>query len=86
MTFADFEEAKRIQHKVGIASGNLVALRRIADTAVKYPLSRRSYKLRVDDDPNLELLVDADVFAMMIKYYEQEVKTLNEQFAALGEN
>ena len=86
MTFADFEEAKRIQHKVGIASGNLVALRRIAYAAVKYPLLHRSYKLRVDDDPNLELLVDSDVFAMMIKYYEQEVKTLNEQFAALGEN
>ena len=84
MTYEDFEKAKLIQHKVGVASGNLVTLRHIADIALKYPLLQRSYKIKVNDDPSLEMIVDPEFIGMAIEYYEQEIETLNEQFAALG--
>ena len=84
MTFQDFEKAKVIDHKIGIDSGNLIALRRVADDAYGRPTSQPAYRLNVDSNPNLSILVDLDFIEMAIEYYEQDIKTLNEQFAALG--
>lgn len=84
MTFEDFEKAKIIDHKIGIAAGNLVALRRITENAYGHPFSQHSYRIKVDDSPSSEMLVDLDFIEMVIEYYEREIKTLNEQFEALG--
>ena len=84
MTFHDFEKAKVIDHKIGIDSGNLVALRRVADDAYGRPTSQPSYRLNVDGNPYLSILVDLDFIEMAIEYYEHDIKTLNEQFEALG--
>ena len=84
MTLQDFEKAKVIDHKIGIDSGNLIALRRVADNAYGRPTSQPSYRLNVEGNPNLSILVDLDFIEMAIEYYEQDIKTLNEQFTALG--
>lgn len=84
MTFEDFEKAKVIQDKVGIAYGNLVTLRKIEDDAYGRPFSQHSYRMALEDNLNLEMLVDLDFIEMVIEYYEQEIEKLNEQFEALG--
>ena len=83
MTFENFEKAKTIKHKLDIASSNRVTLRELADIAIKYPLLSHPYRLRVNDDPNKEIKVSPDFMAMAIKYYEQELQTLNDEFDSL---
>ena len=84
MTFEDFERAKVIQNKIGIASGNLIALRLITDDAYGHPLTQYSYNIQIDNSPNLTMVVDLDFMEMVLEYYENQIETLNAEFAALG--
>jgi hypothetical protein len=84
MTIADFEKAKAIQHRLGVINENLIALREIDYDMYSHPLQQNSYKLKVDGSSSLEMFVDPDFIEMAIKYYEQEIVALNEQFDALG--
>ena len=84
MTFEDFERAKVIQNKVGIVSGNLVALRRITDNAYGRPLTQHSYDIQINNSPSLTMVVDLDFMEMALEYYEKQIETLNAEFAALG--
>ena len=83
MTHEDFEEAKRIIHRIGIASSNLNVLRDAADIAYKYP-TQRSYTIRINNDVSRELNVDLEFIEMAIEYYDEEICELEAQFAALG--
>ena len=83
MTYEDFEEAKRIIHRIGIASGNLNVLREAADIAYKYP-TKRSYTIRINNDSQRELNVDLEFIEMAIEYYDEEICELEAQFESLG--
>jgi hypothetical protein len=85
MTFEDFEKAKRIQHRIAIASKNLDILREAADIAYKYP-TQRSYTIRINNDSYRELDVDLELIEMAIEYYDEEIYELEAQFAALGKD
>jgi hypothetical protein len=84
MTFEDFERAKVIQDKVGIASGNLITLRRITDDAYGRPLTQHSYNIQINNSPSLTMVVDLDFMEMVLEYYVNQIETLNAEFAALG--
>ena len=84
MTLEDFEKAKVIQHKINIASRNLVLLREADDLVYKYPTAQRTYTIRINNDPSQELEVDLEFIEMAIEYYDEEIYELEAQFAALG--
>ena len=83
MTYEEFEQAKRIIHRIALASKNLDTLRDAADIAYKYP-TQRSYTIRINNDVSRELDVDLDFIEKAIEYYEQEIETLDKQFEELG--